>query len=197
MRSVCGLIVATSLAFVACSSNPEAGPAGPNVSGASDAESTGTARSPEVWSRADDPAIFGGDLQRNLASLPTRGAAAVTPWAGSYWPTYRDSINYKWDGSNSDSPARKYELAFGGTNTEAKVSAYFGIDSIRGNSCVVDAQCDSGLGEVCSKHHGAASGTCIASWFGVCHAWAPAAILLPEPKHGVTVNGVDFHVSDI
>lgn len=37
----------------------------------------------------------------------------------------------------------------------------------------------------------------IETWWGLCHAWAPAAILEPEPLKPVTYNGVTFTVSDI
>ena len=37
----------------------------------------------------------------------------------------------------------------------------------------------------------------IESWWGLCHAWVPAAILEPEPLKAVTMNGVEFTVSDI
>ncbi|MCU0691955.1 MAG: proprotein convertase P-domain-containing protein, partial [Polyangiaceae bacterium] len=37
----------------------------------------------------------------------------------------------------------------------------------------------------------------IETWWGLCHAWTPAAILEAEPLHPVTVNGVEFTVSDI
>jgi subtilisin-like proprotein convertase family protein len=37
----------------------------------------------------------------------------------------------------------------------------------------------------------------IETWWGLCHAWVPAAILEPEPGRTVTVNGVEFTVSDI
>ena len=37
----------------------------------------------------------------------------------------------------------------------------------------------------------------IETWWGLCHAWAPAAILEPEPAKSVTYNGVEFTVSDI
>jgi len=37
----------------------------------------------------------------------------------------------------------------------------------------------------------------IETWWGLCHAWVPAAILAAEPQHDVTINGVTFTVSDI
>ncbi len=37
----------------------------------------------------------------------------------------------------------------------------------------------------------------IESWWGLCHAWVPAAILEEEPIHAVDYNGAHFEVSDI
>lgn len=37
----------------------------------------------------------------------------------------------------------------------------------------------------------------IEAWFGLCHAWASAAILEPEPLRPVVRNGIRFEVSDI
>jgi hypothetical protein len=37
----------------------------------------------------------------------------------------------------------------------------------------------------------------MATWWGTCHAWAPASLVLPEPQKSVTVNGVTFSVGDI
>ena len=37
----------------------------------------------------------------------------------------------------------------------------------------------------------------IAGWWGTCHAWTPASLLMPEPQHAVTLNGVTFEVGDI
>jgi Transglutaminase elicitor len=53
------------------------------------------------------------------------------------------------------------------------------------------------LGEICAKREGRSAGRCLPTWFGICHAWAPAAMLLPEPQHEVVRNGVTFKVQDI
>lgn len=37
----------------------------------------------------------------------------------------------------------------------------------------------------------------VETWFGLCHAWAPAAILEPEPLQPVVHGGIRFEVSDI
>ncbi len=150
------------------------------------------------WGSRDDPDIFGADLVYTAADLPSAGAAANTPWPASYWPVYEDSINYRWDGDSTLSPAAKYGQAFGVSGVEDAVSRYHGIDSQKHRTaCTEDSQCDSELGETCSRRAGASDGYCIPTWFGLCHAWAPAAILHPEPQHPVTVNGVEFKVNDI
>lgn len=150
------------------------------------------------WGSRDDPDIFASDLVFTAADLPRTGAAANAPWPASYWPVYEDSINYKWDGADSQSAAAKYGTAFGVTDVENNISRYHGIDSQKHRTaCTETSECDSALGEQCSKREGSEGGFCIPTWFGLCHAWAPAAILHPEPQHPVTVNGVEFKVNDI
>jgi hypothetical protein len=140
----------------------------------------------------------GGALEYALDKLPAKGEAKVIPWTGSYWPTAHDSINYRWDGPGSDSPAMKYQKAFGHAGVEDAVSRYYGIDSVTGaRSCNASGQCDKTGGEICAKRIGRASGLCIPTWSGICHGWAPAAILFPEPKHAVVKNGVTFKINDL
>ena len=152
----------------------------------------------EAWGSSDDPALFNGSLEYVASALPATGEAQNIPWAGNYWPVYEDSINLKWAGTASDAPSTKYGKAFGVTGVEDAVSTYHGIDNNSGRTaCTADTQCNSSLGEACAKREGQTSGRCIPTWWGICHAWSPAAILLPEPKHEVTMNGVLFKVQDI
>ena len=37
----------------------------------------------------------------------------------------------------------------------------------------------------------------VETWWGLCHAWAPAALLEKEPLHAVTYNGVTFDIADM
>ena len=152
----------------------------------------------EAWGSSDDPALFNANLEYRMAELPMQGAATNTPWAGSYWPVYEDSINKKWAGASTESPAAKYGRAFGVTNVENAVSQYHGIDAHTSRTaCTTDSQCNSALTEKCAKRDGQTNGRCIPTWWGICHAWAPASIMLPEPKYPVTHNGVEFKVQDI
>lgn len=152
----------------------------------------------EVWTARDNPSVFDDNIERRLADLPSSGKVAREPWPGPYWPTWQDSINDRWAGGRARSPAAKYGSAFGVANAETMVSRYHGIDS-RGNdeACDTSSDCDASLGEKCGKRDGRSSGRCMPTWYGLCHAWAAASILLPEPQHAVVKNGVRFEVQDI
>ena len=60
------------------------------------------------WTEADKPTILADDMIFEFDKLPTSGEAKNIPWAGSYWPTWQDNINFRWDGEERDSPAAKY-----------------------------------------------------------------------------------------
>jgi hypothetical protein len=160
----------------------------------------GTVERPIEWGYSDNPASFDSEFEYTFYKLPKSGEAENVPWTGNYWPTYRDNINYRWNGASSDSPAKKYENAFGRSGLEDRVSKTYGIDSVTTyglSECKKNVDCDSDKGETCAKRTGKDSGYCIPTWFGICHAWAPATIMEPEPKHNVIHNGVEFKVNDI
>jgi hypothetical protein len=170
----------------------------PPSGGDGKADPVGAVKEPERWSRADDPGIFGIELERNFARLPARGTASPLPWTGTYWPASRDSINYHWAGANTLSPSEKYGMAFGVYGVDEMVSRQFGIEA-RGWSpfCFDDSQCDRGRHEVCGVRAWQAMGRCIPFWDGICDGWCSAAITFPEPQHAVVMNGVTFRVQDI
>ncbi|KAG6583232.1 Transglutaminase elicitor M81C [Phytophthora cinnamomi] len=145
-------------------------------------------------------AYFGTKMEMNLAKLPNVGVHTPSPWAGPYWPTYQDSINIVWS-ENQPSPAEKYATAFGLDVTDFmnKVSKDNGVDSQSGRKkCSSDNDCSTLTdGSSCAIRTGKSSGYCIPTWFGICHAWAPAAILEAEPNCPVTHNGVTFQPLDI
>ena len=55
----------------------------------------GVAEYREAWGASDSPSLLDPNFNYTFASLPTSGKAAKTPWTGSYWPTYQDSINVR------------------------------------------------------------------------------------------------------
>ncbi|GMF20075.1 unnamed protein product [Phytophthora lilii] len=144
--------------------------------------------------------FFGLELETDITKLPTKYQHDPIPWPSSYWPVYADSINYRW-AKGQPSPAEKYATAFGHdvTTIMDKISAKNGIDSQTSRrNCTADAECkDLKDGSVCAKRDGKKSGHCIPTWFGICHAWAPAALLEAEPSCAVERNGTKFEPYDI
>ncbi|ETK77346.1 hypothetical protein L915_16385 [Phytophthora nicotianae] len=142
-------------------------------------------------------AYFGTKMEMNLKNLPTIGVHTPSPWAGPYWPTYQDSINVVWS-EGQPSPAEKYAKAFG-LDVKEFMDKDNGVDSqSKRTKCSSDNDCASRTdGSKCAIRDGKTSGYCIPTWFGICHAWAPAAILEAEPNCPVTHNGVTFQPLDI
>ena len=62
----------------------------------------------------DNPNVSTSDknFEYVFDDLPTIGEVTTPPWAGSYWPTYPDSINHRWDAQNPDnlSPVKSMSL---------------------------------------------------------------------------------------
>ncbi|CAI5741703.1 unnamed protein product [Hyaloperonospora brassicae] len=145
-------------------------------------------------------AYFGTAMEMELARLPSMGVVSPSPWPGPYWPTYQDGINVVWS-PGQPSAAEKYATAFGlhVRDFMDRVSADNGVDSMHQHpKCSSDSDCSSRSdGSVCGKRVGKITGYCIPTWFGICHAWAPAATIEEEPQCPVTHNGVTFQPLDI
>ncbi|GAB9472873.1 hypothetical protein Gpo141_00010039, partial [Globisporangium polare] len=125
---------------------------------------------------------------------------AVAPWPSSYWPTFLDGINHRWKADEA-SPAEKYALGFKRDVQDFKdqISSSSGVLSQSDSQpCKSNVDCvGSSDGSVCGIREGQTRGYCMEDWYGICHAWAPAALNEPEPKCDVTRNGVLFHPFDI
>ena len=67
----------------------------------------------DQWDERNDPDLFSKDLEYRFDALPLEGVPDEMPWPGTYWATHKDSINQRWDGPNTQSPAAKYGKAFG------------------------------------------------------------------------------------
>ncbi len=178
----------------------------------------------DAWNFRNDPKLFRMDLDYNIENLPRSAATKNTPWSANYWPYYKDGINDRWQGQSELSPAEKYDKAFNGwvpaegfmdlkplnTSTCEFDAAYYqgigpaatwttqnkgigrlvdGIDGDRDG--VDDADECSGAGNNAESQY-----ENIGTWWGICHAWAPAAIMEPEPLGTVVRDGVEFTVSD-
>lgn len=157
----------------------------------------------------NDPKLFGVNLDVIVTDLPLSGTVEQMAWPASYWPTYEDSANDRWQGQGTYSPLEKYDLAFNNWTPPANFD-----NLIPFSNCGQEFDQDyyNQLGPAAkywSENHGNKArrdkwnGTyeeceeAIETWWGLCHAWVPAAILEPEPQKAVTYNNVTFEVSDM
>ena len=177
----------------------------------------GSGEKGDNWNSDNDPAGIMRNLNYRVADLPMQGEAENLPWAASYWPTVAGSTNYRWQGLNSLSPLEKFDVAKHnwtpnpeyaesvpkdcGDEANVKYSAY--VDTLGpAASWQATAQSrhllfngrnddpdDDDVIDECYER--------LESWWGLCHSWAPAAILEPEALHAVEYNGVKFEVSDV
>lgn len=178
----------------------------------------------DAWNYTNNPERFRMEFEYKYDALAeyTVGEAEQTPWPSDYWSYYEDSTNTRYHGINTLSPTEKYDKAFNGwtPNMDLRpmdVSADCSFDGTimdthddyydhlgpaslwqhqnKGNYRARDGRDNDNDGTVDECRSGDYDG--IETWWGLCHAWVPAAVLEPEPIHPVTVNGVEFTVSDI
>ena len=182
-----------------------------------DTAADGAVEAKERWNQQNDPSRFKGiELNYTLDELPTRGRAERDIWPSTYWATQDNSINVRW-AHGELSPAEKYDKAFNGWLPDASFMALRPYE--RGDSCATfDTEYYERLGPLArhiSEHMGnraARDGVdndgdgqideCddrdgVESWFGLCHAWVPAAMLEDRPLKSIEYNGVTFHVGDL
>jgi subtilisin-like proprotein convertase family protein len=178
----------------------------------------------EAWNSTNNPDRFEVDFIYKYDDLKgyTNGLAEQTPWPSDYWSYVDDSINVRFHGAQELSPAEKYDKAFNHWEPNMSVSpvdlstdcgkndtienthddyyAQLGPAALwqhknKGNFKARNGKDDDNDGEIDECRGDDYDG--IESWWGLCHAWTPAAILEPEPLHPATINGVEFTVSDI
>lgn len=129
------------------------------------------------------------------------GHSREIPWSDSYWPIYRgglaqryndpDYLAYDWQEARDYvrqhptaglvaenslellSPAEKYDLLLGLEEYPLTASQW-------------------AVGEGFFRRSGR-----VESWMGSCHGWAPASMMMPEPKKKIVIGKIPFHPSDI
>ena len=189
-----------------------------NAPGAETAETIGKGTGKEdAWDYRNDPTRLANFVNKNLEydadTLPKSGEAANKPWPASYWPTWMDSTNHRWRSASELSPMEKFDVAFNGweipvdfmdlrpfdpNNCEAGFDKEYytslgpaagWMSERKGNKRSRDLYTHEGVN--CEEENP------VETWWGLCHAWAPAANLELEPIYPVTVNGVTFYPADI
>ncbi len=155
--------------------------------------------SAERWNSSNNPAYVDSTFVYEVDALPLSGGPKTAPIPGYYWPTAHDSVNSRWDGKDTLSPAEKYGAAFGIADVGLAVSKDTGIrGQTNRKECTVANDCaEQKDGSICAIPTGETKGRCIPLWWGVCHGWAPYAISQPQFQQPVTKNGVTFYAADI
>lgn len=127
----------------------------------------------EAWEGFSAPEIMSSGFTNNFSMLPLEGqiAPGTKSWSSSYWPSRKAGIANRWNSPNQEtfkysspsreqvakmsidqlktlSPAEKYDLLLGDYSYPTKQMAW-GSSSPRAKD-----------------------------WAGICHGWAPAAMLL-------------------
>lgn len=165
-----------------------------------------------------------------LKTEAPEGYTEAEVWPATYWPMYKDGINQRWQGEDTLSPAEKYDRVFNEWKPEGGFSEYKELQPFDTDTCEWDQEYYDQLGPAATMaskrkgnwkaHNGqdddgdgvSDKNECghgqdkdydgVETWFGLCHAWVPAAMLEEEPEEPVTVedpqgNDVTFDVSDI
>jgi hypothetical protein len=151
------------------------------------------------------------------AQYPAAVGKSAAIWADTYWPTGEGSHNARWQGSTVKSPLEKYDAAYNnapgcatypdtfcGPTAKAKWDTY---NNCAGPAAKWQTTVFQGGGDMhdgIDNDHDGKVDECdgddmdgVQGWWGTCHAWTPASMLVPEPQHAVTINGVKFEVGDI
>jgi len=151
-------------------------------------------------------------------SHPAAVGKAPVAWADTYWPTIEGGHNTRFQGKTEKSPIEKYDAAFNnapgcetfpskmyGEGAKAEWDTYLKCagpatkwqsETFQSAGQIHDGKDNDNDGVTDDQgEDGNVDG--MATWWGTCHAWAPASLMLPEPQKSVTANGVTFSVGDI
>lgn len=140
--------------------------------------------------------FLGRNYESNIYNLKSyqEGQVATLPWAGYYWPYYEGGIGHRYaDPRFPRSQTFKINLEYYKKNylqnpsTDEKELAnlspaekydYLASDS---NWSLTQAIWNE------SESYMDANGN-VERWMGICHGWAPASIMIPEPRKTVEID---------
>ena len=148
----------------------------------------------EHWDMANDPIqILPADYVYNFNSLPLQGGVATAPWSDTYWPSASGGLAARWqEGINGHqvtpiTPSQALTLTPGQLSLLSPAEKF---DIFVGDETMTLFRSER------FRTHPTDEG-----WFGICHGWAPAALLFAEPR-AVVVKGpsgieIPFGSSDV
>jgi hypothetical protein len=148
----------------------------------------------ERWDTANDPIhMLPSDYVYTLSSLPLEGAVETKPWSDSYWPSVAGGLAARWQQGISGHQVTPIPTSQALALTPGQLSLLSPAEKF---DIFVGDEAMSLFQSERRRTHPTDE-----SWFGICHGWAPAALLFAEPK-AVVVTGpsgiaVPFGASDV
>lgn len=133
----------------------------------------------EAWNEANNPLAVDPKWKRNFVELPLSGQVPDVnrPWADTYWPSQKGGIMARWyqaaegtDNFSYVSPSR-FEAQTMTMDALMKLSPAEKYDIFMGRFDYPTVKLERGR-----------TSPRMASWEGICHGWAAAAVLHPEPS---------------
>jgi hypothetical protein len=139
--------------------------------------------------------FVGETIETNILKLDAykTGEAQITPWSGHYWPIYEGGIGVRY-GDERFPHSESFEVNY----------KYFKKHYLKASSSIknLDKLSPSEKYDLISedknwsltkyswavgKHYYDATKE-VETWMGICHGWAPAAFVVPEPKKSFEVT---------
>ena len=156
------------------------------------------------WDTRNAPERMGlvnDSYEVEFSKLPNQGSLSRIPWSGDYWPTYKGGLTYRWaHSSRADKDRIYYDThTFDSLSSVdiSQLSPAEKYDIFTGDHGYSMTKAERKRTNVFKQ----LSGEKIPTWFGLCHAWAPATLMYPNPGpvdlKGATGVQVKFGSSDI
>jgi hypothetical protein len=139
--------------------------------------------------------FVGNNLETNILRLDGYriGAARTTPWSGHYWPYYEGGIGTRYgDNGFPHSESFRSNYRYYQRNYLADLRAIGNLDVLSPAEKYDIISQDSNwtltksVWGISKKYYD--DYRKVETWMGICHGWAAAAFLVPEPKKSFDVN---------
>jgi len=147
------------------------------------------------WNEYNDPSTWNPSFQYKLNKLPTSAQSPKTPWSDTYWPNNEGGIAHRWQDEKNNNTGWNYKLYKLEELKDGSVD--LNILSPAEKFDILNSRYDYPL----LKSEWQRCDPKDEFWEGICHGWAPAAILYEEPNNMTMKNKdgleIPFGSSDV
>ncbi len=150
----------------------------------------------EAWNAANDPLLLDGQFERLFSNLPLSGRLASRPWTDSYWPSYLGGISQRWRSDLGPKEQFTYQSPTREQVSNMTVAQLADLSPAEKYDIYMDRYDYPTV-----KRERERVNPDNATWEGMCHGWAAAALNFKEPKPIALISQsgvrVPFASSDI